>query len=83
MAFFRGHLEVYSLAEYEARNQASAENTDEMVETFVGLGSGRARCMHYSVMLAETLEYLAVKADGVVHRCDSGHGGHTRRSRVC
>jgi MraZ protein len=38
MAFFRGHLEVYSLAEYEARDQASTENTDEMVETFVGLG---------------------------------------------
>jgi hypothetical protein len=29
---------VYSLAEYEARDQASTENTDEMVETFVGLG---------------------------------------------
>lgn len=38
MAFFRGHLEVYSLSEYEARDQASTENTDEMVETFVGLG---------------------------------------------
>jgi MraZ protein len=38
MAFFRGHLEIYSLAEYEARDQASTENTDEMVEMFVGLG---------------------------------------------
>jgi MraZ protein len=38
MAFFRGHLEVYSIAEFEARDQASTENTDEIVETFVGLG---------------------------------------------
>jgi MraZ protein len=38
MAFFRGHLEVFSMAEYEAQDKDSGENVDAMVETFVGLG---------------------------------------------
>lgn len=38
MAFFRGHLEVYSTKEFEALDQAASENTDEMLDTFVNLG---------------------------------------------
>ena len=38
MAFFRGHLEVYSTKELEALEQSASENTEEMVETFVNLG---------------------------------------------
>jgi len=38
MAFFRGHLEVYSTAQFETLDQAASENTDEMLDTFVNLG---------------------------------------------
>jgi MraZ protein len=38
MAFFRGHLEVYSTREFETLDQAASENTDEMLDTFVNLG---------------------------------------------
>jgi MraZ protein len=38
MAFYRGHIEVFSLKEYEAEDSASSDNTDEMVEEFTGLG---------------------------------------------
>lgn len=38
MAFFRGHLEVYSSKELETLDQAASENTDEMLDTFVDLG---------------------------------------------
>ena len=38
MAFFRGHLEVYSAKEYEARDTASIENLDEIVDEFTNLG---------------------------------------------
>jgi DNA-binding transcriptional regulator/RsmH inhibitor MraZ len=38
MAFFRGHLEVYSSKELETLDQAASGNTDEMLETFVNLG---------------------------------------------
>jgi MraZ protein len=38
MAFFRGHLEVYSLQEFEAQDQVAGENTEQMLEEFVNLG---------------------------------------------
>ena len=38
MAFFRGHLEVYSMKEFEVLDEASSPNTDAMVEEFVNLG---------------------------------------------
>ena len=38
MAFFRGHLEVYSLKEYEAQDTASNENLDEILDEFTNLG---------------------------------------------
>ena len=38
MAFFRGHLEVFSMQEYEAQDAASSENMDEIVDEFTNLG---------------------------------------------
>jgi DNA-binding transcriptional regulator/RsmH inhibitor MraZ len=38
MAFFRGHLEVYSTKELEALDAGAGENTEAMVDTFVNLG---------------------------------------------
>ena len=38
MAFYRGHLEVFSMKEFEAEDAASSDNTDEMVEEFTNLG---------------------------------------------
>ena len=39
MAFFRGHLEVFSMTEYEAQDAASSgESLDQIVEDFTILG---------------------------------------------
>ena len=75
-------IEIWDEARWQAFTTEAEENFDEIAETmidfgFIGRGKRMAEFQHYTVMLKETVDGLAIRPDGIYVDCTLGGAGHS------